>query len=213
MDLILLCYDHSRGEGHTKDHNFDVSHGSRHTKSQKLDSSYGYTYLWPYHNHTIPIPKLYNKLYQSHFGGGNVNKLLSRSADKLSRIELRSEENRGGESDISRSITRYLVKFSEHKDEAWLKEGVRRIAKSWVETRNIQKDMPQGEFHAAWDAIRKEGFSFAYTHFQNVASKARTLGYTSDANAAEETEKKLVHVFADPLERQMLADMSLSGKA
>ena len=140
-----------------------------------------------------------------------MNKLLSRSADKLSKIELRAEENRGDESDSSRAITRYLLKHAEFSNESYLKEGVRRLAKSWLESRKIQKDLPQHEFHAAWDAIRREGFSHGYQHFQDVATKARTLGYTSDAQVAEEVYKKLLNVYADPAERQMLEDSSMEA--
>ena len=140
-----------------------------------------------------------------------MNKLLSRSADKLAKIELRAQEDRGDESDSSRAITTYLLKHGDFCNEDYIKEGVRRLAKSWLESRKIQKDLPQRAFHAAWDGIRQQGFHHAYQHFQDVATKARTLGYFSDAGVAEEVEKKLRNVYADPAERQMLEDSSMEA--
>ena len=112
-----------------------------------------------------------------HWGGGNVNKLLSTKATKLSFIELREQENRADSSDISRSITSYSMSYQDYSS-TYLKEGVRRIAQAWVESRKVHKDLDSSECQTAWDKIRNAGFEHAFQSLSGMASQATLLGLT-----------------------------------
>ena len=114
-----------------------------------------------------------------HWAGGNVNKLLSIVATKLSFIDLREQENRADSSDTSRSITRYLMSCPNYSA-TYLKEGVRRIAQAWVESRKIHKDIESSKFQTAWDKIRNSGFQHAIESLSEMATQATLHGLTED---------------------------------
>ena len=131
--------------------------------------------------------------------GGNVNKLLSIAAQKLKFLELRAQEMRADASDIGRSITTYLCESSA-MSVAYLQEGVRRIAKSWVESRRVNKDLDPAEFEAAWNQIKKSGFQHAIDSYKEFAAKFRALNKVADAETTEEQIAKFEEVFANPTE-------------
>ena len=131
--------------------------------------------------------------------GGNANKLLSMSAEKLRMIELREQESRGDTSDSSRGITTYLLSCAT-ETVAYLQEGVRRKAQSWVETRRMLKDLEPAELQAAWEKIREQGFSHAIAAKVEEAKKAKEYGYLKDATVADEQIAKFSQVQSNPTE-------------
>ena len=114
-------------------------------------------------------------------------------------IELREQEMRGGSSDVGRSITTYLMGAACQSSQ-YLKEGVRRIAQAWVESRRMHKDLESSEFQAAWNKIKVSGFSHAYESLQEMANKARALGFHEDCQKVEQQEAKFREVFENPTE-------------
>jgi len=135
-----------------------------------------------------------------HWAGGNVNKLLSMCFEKVAFIELREQENRADSADVGRSITTYLMSYLDYSS-TYLKEGVRRIAQTWVESRKMHKDLDSWEFQAAWEKIRKAGFEHAFESCAKMASQATALGFTEDATKMEDNLAKLHEVFENPTEQ------------
>ena len=123
---------------------------------------------------------------------------------KLSRIELRAQENRGDQMDSCRNITVYLNDFQNHNLE-YLIEGVRRQAQSWVESRRMNNDIDPNALEPAWEKIRQEGFSHAYETQKGLAAQAREMGLFADAKKAEERLKKFKKVFHSAAEVGNLA--------
>ena len=123
---------------------------------------------------------------------------------KLSRIELRAQENRGDQMDSCRNITVYLNDFQNHNLE-YLIEGVRRQAQSWVESRRMNNDIDPKALEPAWEKIRQEGFSHAYETQKGLAAQAREMGLFADAKKAEEKLKKFKKVFHSAAEVGNLA--------
>ena len=134
-----------------------------------------------------------------HWAGGNVNKLLSMVATKLSFIELREQENRADSSDVARSITTYLMSYQDYSC-TYLKEGVRRIAQAWVESRKIHKDIDSSEFQTAWDKIRNSGFQHAIESLSEMATQATLHGLTEDTTKIVNNLTKLHEVQENPME-------------
>ena len=149
-------------------------------------------------DHTIIIPYPYRnliaELYQNHVGGGNVNKLLSMSAGKLTNIEFRAMKDRGAPEEAGRTVTSYLIECASAPVE-YLVEGVRREAESWVQTRKQRHDLAESEFEASWDNIRRRAFECAYEWCQQLLIKAQQLGHHEDAQVAIEMEQKFREVF------------------
>ena len=97
--------------------------------------------------------KAFGVLTKLEFGavcaGGNINKLLSMSASKLTMLELRTQEQRGDDTDTGRDLTNYLTACASETVD-YLCEGVKRRCQTWVETRKMNKDLDPSEFAAAW---------------------------------------------------------------
>ena len=118
---------------------------------------------------------------------------------KLTSIELRAQEDRSDQMDSCRNITVYLNDFQNYSDE-YLIEGVRRKAKTWVETRKMKKDMESHEFESAWEHIRQQGFEHAYETQKSLAAQAKVMGLFADAKKAEARLKKFKKVFHNAAE-------------
>ena len=125
------------------------------------------------------------------------------SAGKLTNIELRAQEERGDQMDSCRNLTNFLNHFQDYSID-YLVEGVRRLAQSWVESRKIAPDMESSEFEAAWEKIRKEGFSHAFHAQQGLADQARQLCLEADVVKVQQTIKKFKNVFRKPTEAGQL---------
>jgi len=136
----------------------------------------------------------------NHWAGGNVNKLLSIVATKLSFLELREQENRADSTDIARSITTYLISCQDYSAN-YLKEGVRRIAQTWVESRKIHKDIDPSQFQTAWDSIKISGFQHAMDSLAEMATKATLNNLPQDSLQLNNNITKFGDVLANPTEQ------------
>ena len=129
-----------------------------------------------------------------------MNKLLSIVATKLSFIELREQEHRAGSSDTSRSITTYLMSCQNYSS-TYLKEGVRRIAQAWVESRKIHKDIDSSQFQTAWDKIKNAGFTHALESLSEMATQATLHSLPEDNKHLCNIMSKFQDVLENPTEQ------------
>ena len=119
------------------------------------------------------------------------------------KFYVRKQEKRGDQMDSCRNLTVFLNDYQNYNAD-YLIEGVRRRAQSWVESRKIAKDMEPSEFEAAWEKIRKEGFSHAFFAQQGLADQARQLCLEADVAKVQRTIKKFKNVFRKPAEAGQL---------
>ena len=132
--------------------------------------------------------------------GGNINKLLSMCASKLGFLELRAQEERSDEMDTGRGITNYLVESIENSIE-YLKEGVRRKAQSWVESRKARRDLAPEEFEANWQQLKTVAFQHAKARFEDLKSWSFQAGEFQDVEVMEQHIAKLQEVARNPTEQ------------
>jgi len=122
--------------------------------------------------------------------GGNANKLWSMSATKLSFLEFRTQEARGSQIDIGRDLTNYLQNSCDQSLE-YLKVGVERRAKSWVETRKQLKDLDRMEWEATWTKLKQEAFDHAFANLEELKKTAEVMKIAKDVQYLNEGIAKL----------------------
>ena len=138
--------------------------------------------------------------------GGNVNKLLSMSASKLSMIEMRSQVARSCKADTGRELTNYLVE-SYDQSESYLTVGLERRAKTWFDTRVALKDVDQAELEAAWVDIKKTAFHHAVESLNELQKINEVEKYQEDFEKVAAGISKLNKLLKDSKEHTKLAEL------
>ena len=138
--------------------------------------------------------------------GGNVNKLLSMSASKLSMLEMRTQVARSSKVDTGRDLTNYLTQ-SYDQSESYLTVGLERRAKTWYDTRVALKDMKEEELEAAWGAIKVDAFAHALDSLEEIKKVNEVCKYEEDLAKVVQGIEKLEKLAKETNEGSRLAEL------
>ena len=118
--------------------------------------------------------------------GGNVNKLLSMCASKMSMAKR-------DDMDTAENIKMFLESCP-HYSADYLVEGVRRRCQRWVESRRRNGDLAPDQFLESWETIRTMGFEAAVDAEENWVERCRRTGDLEEAERHAEIVLKFWHV-------------------